>query len=210
MNFIKTFESFHLKEIQKVIDNKETYLYKKIRPLYISDDSEYDALMTSIRNYDINNFSYEQKTYGIFIEVDKNFDTLYQKLCNITKTEYKHLIFNISLTTNRNLIDFENGVPELLQGTSIAYKIYKMIIKNNDFISSNKYSSNAAYNLWYNLVMDSSLYAATSKTTSFLIYKNIDDDKLKNILNIFKNDNLIYDQELKEKIIEIYGTLDIS
>ena len=105
-------------------------------------------------------------------------------------------------------MDFDGGVPVVLQGTSLGYNLYKLIIDKNNYVTSNRHSSEEAYNLWYNLLQDDNLYAITSNTISVLIKKDIDDITLKGILDKIKQRELEFDDDLKLKIVKIYGSLE--
>jgi len=56
------------------------------------------------------------------------------------------------------------------------------------------------HNFWYNLVQNKLIYTGASNKITLAINKDINKDKLKNVLDIFKNYNLIYDNELQEKL----------
>jgi hypothetical protein len=50
------------------------------------------------------------------------------------------------------------------------------------------------------LVQNKLIYTGASNKITLAINKDINKDKLKNVLDIFKNYNLIYDNELQEKL----------
>ena len=225
MKILKLFEAFNRDKIELLINNGETYVFKKIRDFLIKNNNRYSYLVGLLRHYDFSKFSYKQTGIQVEIIPDIGYMDLYKELCDLTSTldDVKSQIFNIDLKfylTIRdgiasidfvkgklNLIDFPDGLPDILVGTSLGYNLYKLIINNNDYISSNKYSEKAAYNLWYNLLQDDKLYGITSNSISVVIKKNISNDRLVEILDIFPKD-LEYDDELKQKIIEIYGSMD--
>jgi len=91
----------------------------------------------------------------------------------------------------------------------LGYKLYKLVIKKFDYITTNRYSTILAYNVWYKLMIDKELYCYTSNFHSGVIYKKISNEKLKTFLDNIRNMELIFDDELKQKIIELYGSLDI-
>jgi hypothetical protein len=111
----------------------------------------------------------------------------------------------MTVTGDLNYVDFAEGVPPYLRGLSLAYKFYKMLIKMNRFICSDRYSTLSAWNLWYNLLQDDDLYAITSNLRSCLIDKNISDDELKEIINkVSENiDNIEYSNDLKKRLENI-------
>ena len=70
-------------------------------------------------------------------------------------------------------------------------------------MTSDRYASNNAYNLWYNLLQDKNLYCFTSKTMSGLISKSLDDIEIEKVINKIKKlkiDDIEFDDELQEKI----------
>ena len=111
--------------------------------------------------------------------------------------------------SNLNQIDFDKGIPLILRGVGLGYKLYKLIISHFDYITTNRYSTFLAYNIWYKLMMDEDLYCYTSNFSSGVISKQITDEKLKKILDKIKIIDLIFDSELEQKIIELYGSVDI-
>jgi hypothetical protein len=60
-----------------------------------------------------------------------------------------------------------------------------------------------AKNLWYNLLQDKDVYSGTNQYYNIIIKKDIDDNKLKSIINKIKDFKLIYDNELNSKIKEM-------
>ena len=57
--------------------------------------------------------------------------------------------------------------------------------------------------------MDDDLYCFTSPKESGVIYKKLPNKTTKHILDLIRDKNLIFDDELQEKIIELYGSMDI-
>jgi len=112
------------------------------------------------------------------------------------------LYFFTSVTGDLNYVDFAEGIPPYLRGLSLAYKFYKMLIKMNKFICSDRYSTLSAWNLWYSLLQDEDLYAVTSNLRSCLIDKNITDDKLKEVINKVSENikDIEYSEDLKERL----------
>jgi hypothetical protein len=186
---LKTFEGFNKERLGKMILLNKTYIRKKSR-FEIDDTQGYSDIISDLKNYDISKFKYDQKSYGIFIYPDEGYINLYRKLLKFTdEVEDTNLHFYITvLNTNNNQIDFDNGIPSILMGTSLAYKLYKLVITNNKFISSNIFSTKEDYNLWYNLLQDEDLYGIRSNTISVLIDKKCSDNELKDILSKFSGD----------------------
>lgn len=211
LKFIKSFESFILKDVTELINFNKTYIRKnKILPFLISED-DFDIIYNKILSYDVNNFIYKETPYDVFIYPDDDFKNL---LSELNKTIDPKISVDIDFyitvdKDNLNQIDFTEGIPTILRGTGLGYKLYKLIIKNFGFITTNKYSTILSYNVWYKLMIDKELYCYTSNFYSGVIYKKISDEKIKNFLDKIRNMELIFDSELEQKIIELYGSMDI-
>lgn len=212
---LNLFEGFASVKLAELIKNKKTYVVKKLRDFVINNNPDYVDIIKKLKTYDYTKFNYFQNPYMITITPDVDYMLLYKKLCDIsistdgvnTQIYKPNLKFNVEITYNINMIDFNQGVPTILSGTSLGYNLYKLVIQHNDFISSNNISSLDAYNLWYNLLQDNDLYGATSNSLSILINKKISDNRLKEIMDLFKHD-LEFDDDLILKITQIYGSLD--
>lgn len=193
---IKLFESFTKDNLDYLIKYKNIYV-KPINKIIKSN-----TIFNKIKNYNISNFNIVEKNYGIFIYPDKEFIELCKK---VDDTVDENLLFYITINGEFNQIDFTEGIPEQLRGLSIGYKIYKLIIDKFLWITSNKFSSISAYNLWYNLLQDEDLYCFTSSHTSGLISKKINDEELLKIINKIKMNfiDIEYDDELINKINKI-------
>jgi hypothetical protein len=196
MRYLKIYESFLKEEMDKLINDGDTYLFKGKNREKLSEIAE------RLSNYNYSNFKYNDSGYGIFLYPDDIFLKIYEDVCKLTGEVYNPDIrFYFTLTHDINLIDFDGGIPKCLNGYGVASNIYLLGIINKEFISSNKNVLNTAiYNTWYNLLQNKNIYSATSKYISVGIYKNISDKRLKEILNLFAKYNLIYDNELKEKL----------
>jgi hypothetical protein len=208
--FIKTYEKFNKSKLNDIIKNDDTYIKKKSKEgVIISDD--YIDIKNEISKYDVSNFYYKKHSYGIYIKPDFWFIEILKKL-NL-KIENKislDLEFDFSVDETRlNLIDFEKGIPVNLKGYTLGYKLYKLVILDFGFITSNKFSSLDAYNIWYNLLLDDDLYSFTSNNLSGVISKKLSNNYIFEILEKLKYENLKFDDELIEKIKELYGSLDI-
>lgn len=190
---LESFEGFTKDNLDYLVNNKKTYIRKEWRNIPIR------KIQNKVKKYDISNFNFVDKGYGIFIYPDKGFIELIKELDpNIDDS----LFFYITVTGDLNYVDFAEGVPPYLRGLPLAYKFYKILIKMNSFICSDRYSTLSAWNLWYNLLQDEELYAITSNLRSCLIDKNISDNKLLEIINkVSVNiNNIEYSEDLKEKI----------
>jgi len=190
---LETFEGFTKDNLDYLVNNKKTYVRKDYRNIPIK------KIQNLIKDYDISNFKYIDKGYGIFIYPDNNFIDLIK---NLDPSIDNSLFFYITITGDLNYVDFAEGIPPYLRGLSLAYKFYKMIIKMNGFICSDRYSTLSAWNLWYNLLQDDDLYAITSNLRSCLIDKSISDDKLSDIIDKVSKDieNIEYSEDLKTKM----------
>jgi len=143
MDYLKRFESFNLKELKELIDQEKTYLKKFTKQISVLDEVKYTSILNKIRNYDINKFIYNEKPYGIFITPDQNFKDILSELNEMVEEKFSiEIDFYITIDKNNlNQIDFTEGIPTILRGIGFGYKIYKLIIENFDFITSNKYSN---------------------------------------------------------------------
>lgn len=185
MKFLITFEEFTDAERQEMIDNGETYLYKKIH------DEKYDAVVETIRNeikkLDSSVFRVD-KIHSKIIPDEKFFE-LINKLNDCKQNKNKINIYKLemvfSIQKNAcNLIDLDElfDLPFVLRKLGIGIKSYKNIAKEYDFITSERCCSENAKGLWYNLICDKDFYSFTSNAFSGIIYKNIENNKLMNIL----------------------------
>lgn len=196
MNRLFTFEAFTKEYLDKMIDNKDTYLFKNIR-----SRTTLNKIDLKIKKYNYSNFTFDDKKSYITIYPDENFI----KLCKLKKIDINY--FRLTILNNSNFspfpnkIDFESGIPKTLQGLSVGYNLYKITIKSLKFITSDGLAtSDDAKNLWYNLSQDSDFYSGTNKFGSILIFKNIEDYELKGILEKVAHLNLKYDNELESKM----------
>lgn len=190
---LETFERFTKDNLDYLVNNKKTYVRKEYR------DTPIRKIQKIVKDYDISNFKFIDKGYGIFIYPDVEFINLIKELDqNIDES----LFFYITLTGDLNYVDFAEGVPPYLRGLSLAYKFYKMIINKNKFICSDRYSTLSAWNLWYSLLQDDDLYAITSNLRSCLIDKSVSDDDLKSIIEEVCNglSDIEMSDDLKDKL----------
>ena len=190
---LETFEGFTKDNLDYLVNNKKTYVRKEYR------DTPIRKIQKIVKDYDISNFKFIDKGYGIFIYPDVEFINLIKELDqNIDES----LFFYITLTGDLNYVDFAEGVPPYLRGLSLAYKFYKMIINKNKFICSDRYSTLSAWNLCYSLLQDDDLYAITSNLRSCLIDKSVSDDDLKSIIEEVCNglSDIEMSDDLKDKL----------
>jgi hypothetical protein len=220
MKIIKYFEAFTKIKLEELKKTERTYL-EQILHQNVRRTSDFREISNSLKNYDISNFSYNDKPYDFHITPDKNFIDLIASINEYLETKIStDLQFDFSYAPNDlNLIDFKKGIPDLLRGFGFCYKLYLFVIEKVKFVTTNRYSSKDAINVWHNLVLNETLFAFTSNDITGVIIKNQSNDKIKSYLNELKSynsnvlkfnfDELVFDDELEEKIIEIYGSLDV-
>lgn len=122
---LQAFEGFTKDNIDYLVSNKKTYVRKEFREIPIR------KIQKIVKDYDISNFKFIDKGYGIFIYPDNVFIDLIKDLDpNVDSS----LFFYITVTCDLNYVDFVEGVPPYLRGLSLAYKFYKIIISKNKFI----------------------------------------------------------------------------
>ena len=208
MKWIKLFEGFTDDQINNLVIQDKTYVFRNIRS-FNNKELKYSK---DIINYDISNFvvEFEYNYYKIY--PDENFTILYRKYCIENNLSHKELVFGLSILPEPlingyiyNKIDSEYFLPDNnLKGLSLGYKLYKFILDKVGFIMSDYSSSTDAKNLWFNLLKDDVVYSGTNKYYSIIIKKDIDNSNLKSLLDKIYKFNLIYDNDLKIKIKEIY------
>ena len=209
-------ETLSKEEIIQLEKDGFTYIKVFVRFSY-DKEIEYNDILLKIRSYNFSKFRIFHNSYQTIIYPDDGFLFLINELnVNLSKKINLNEI-NISITEEMyNLIDFENGIPYQIQGLGVAYKLYILLINYFGYISSDVNSSTLAKNLWFSLVQDQRIYCITSKYYSYLICKKLNNDSLKYILDILIErkekivslEDIVFDNDIKEKIIEIYGSLE--
>lgn len=196
-------EGFKREQIDN-LKNREL-IYVKNFNRFVSDVQSYSNILSLLKSHNFNEFKVEDKIYCIEVTPDINFLKLISNLNEHldSKINLDKIILFIS-KENENLIDIETHLPDILKGSSIGYKLYKLLINKFDYISSNKHASPDALNLWYNLLMDDDLYCITSSYFSYAIDKKISDDKLKEIIDNVKNRNEVKKVEYDDDITAHY------
>jgi hypothetical protein len=206
VKYLKKFEGFSNNEINELIDKNQTFVYKISR----SYNNKSNKLSEELINYDISGFTSEFKN-GVFkIYPDDEFIKLYKKYCHENNLQYNYLIFHIEITTKYllggyNFLDVYNLMDDNLKGLSLGYKLYKYILNDIYFIMTNKDILPESKNLWYNLLQDDGVYSGTNENFNIIIKKDIEDFKLKEIIDKVSEFNLTYDNNLNKKINELYG-----
>jgi len=201
MRYIKRFEGFSKEELDLMIKNHNCFAKKINRNLVVNET------MNKLRNYDISNFTFEIN-YFIYIKPDKTFIDLYEKLCREKLSHFDpNLKFEISVVdsfykTDRipNLVDFMDGIPSILQGISLGYKIYRYLLHNvgYKFITTNRSNSDLAKNLWYSLLTGDDFYSGTNELYGVIINKNLSNEELSDVYNQLSNLNLKFDNDFNE------------
>lgn len=194
---LETFEGFTKDNLDYLVKNKKTYVRKHYREggVPIKD------IQRRIKDYDISLFRFDVKSYGTFIYPDQEFIRLIKELDG---TVDDSMFFYITVSGDMNYVDFSEGVPPYLRGLSVSYKIYRRLIRMNDFICSDRYSTLSAWNLWYNLLQDEELYALTSPVRSCLIDKKVSDERLREIIGVVTSGVEAFEvsDDLKERLSE--------
>lgn len=211
--FIKIFENFHKDYFNKLIQNDKTYIdknefFKKIPE--VTDIEKYNEIAYKIRKYDISNFKIHF-TYLLNIIPDDNFIELIKELNSVLINKIDlNLNFEFSIFIALiNRIDFKGGIPKELKDMRLGYKLYKLVINKYKYITSKIGDSDDAKKIWYYLMQDDDLYCFTSNNISGVILKTCTDDELKKFLDsLIGYQNIEFDNELKQKIIEFYGNIN--
>jgi hypothetical protein len=219
MRFLKLFEEFAIKELHTLIDNNLSYI--KIpdanKPISTSN-KKYNEIINLIKNYNISNFDYYKHEFeDIEITPDNNFKKLLSNLNKYLSTEDiidVNQKFQCSITSIfNNQFDFEYGIPKPIRKLGLGYKLYKLVLFHEKWILSDFRVSKPAKKIWYHLMLDKDLLCFTSNYYSGVILKTIDNSLIKSILDKLKpkyqdhNIEYIFDDYLKDKIMEIYGDL---
>lgn len=170
MKHLSFYEKFTESEREDLIENNLTYIRKfddffvernlKCYKDYINPNN--GKIIEHIKKYDIKNFIFNDFGDSSDVYFDKGFIKLLSDYC---KTISKPIIttLNIIIDKNKlNQIDLMSDLPDYLIGLGIGYRIYKMIIKKHNYISSYFACSKYAKNVWYKLLCDSDLYVITS------------------------------------------------
>ena len=216
-SFKKIFESFTQDEFKIIQDEEKTYLQQNKQNVRRFNYNEYD-IFPIIRNYDVfNKFKLIVNNYGgVEIFPDEGFKDLLKQLPEYFNFDIDNLKFYITITNLKNLylnsIDIGDTIPERLQEFRLATKFYYMIIDKIKLVTTNKFANPIIYNIWINLILNENLYTFTSTFMSGVIHKYVNNNELKNILDDLKyyyiKYNLVFDNELLEKIKEIYGDVE--
>ena len=210
MRKLKLFEEFTEEQMKFFINNDLTYI-KKNDTIFAK---KVGVIFDKIRNYDIEKFNIST-TYVTIITPDNDFIKLLIELNEILPKDSKiDININFELSVNYHLyneINLDFNLPDILMGLNIGYKIYKLMVKKNNYITSKYGLSKFAKHIWYKNLIDSDYYCFTSsKSHSGAILKDISNEKLflilENIKTIIKD--AIFDSKLEKKIIEFYGTIE--
>lgn len=153
----------------------ETYVdSKKFNHVF---NSNIIQVRNDIKKYDFDKFRVVKSVSPPYVDYDKEFKNL---LNNIGVYNLK-LCFSVTECL-ANIFDLEFELPIELQRVGIAYNVYKKVAIEYNFITTDKFCTGDATNVWYNLICDDLFYSFTSNFFTGIIYKNISDDVLKDIL----------------------------
>ena len=209
MSKLKMFEEFSEEERQKMMDDDLTYISKTG-----NYSSKSGIIFDKIKNYNFQNFKIVN-SYETIIIPDIGFRKLLSELNNELNEKIDiDIEFNFNINQMEgfyNEINYFFVLPDILRGLNIGYKLYKLVINHFNYITSRKYLTNLSKNIWYKLMIDADFYCFTSNDISGVIYKNISDNMILEILEKIKDINkynIIYDSKLTSKINKFYGTID--
>lgn len=220
MKIIKYFDTFTQYKLIELENNKKTYL-KRLMKQELEFTNLYAEVLDKIRNYNVSNFKFNNYPYDFYIIPDDNFIEIIKELNSYLEDIIPlDLKFNFSYNPQHlNIMDFKGGIPKLLRGLGFGFKLYKFFIDKIRFVTTDYTASPEAINIWRKLMLDDGLWCFTSNKISGVINKGEDNEKIKIYLDKIKNyssnvvkfefGELIFDEELEEKIKEIYGSLDI-
>lgn len=208
------YETFQKEHFEKLIVDDKTYIDKKnyVDKSYqnVTDTDKYKEIVSRIRKYDISNFKISF-SYLLNIYPDKGFMELIKELNQVLINKIPQDInFQFSIFLGLiNRIDFKEGIPEQLRNMRLGYKLYKFVIYKYKYITSKIGASPDAKNIWYFLIQDSELLCFTSYNISGVILKTCNDEEIKEFLDKLKGyQDLEFDDELKEKVLEFYGDIN--
>jgi len=220
MKLLKKYEEFTEEYAKKLEIEQKTYLKKLIKNTVIHPE-EYQNIINNIKNYNISNFKYNNKSYDFCIYPEQGFIDLIKELnLYISDKISEQITFDFTYDIyNLNRIEFKQGIPSLLQQLGLGYKLYLFVLEKIKFAISDKYASNKAIHIWRGLIINDNFYSFTSNKITGVILKNQTNDEIKHILDNIKNyksnvidfdfTDLIFDDFLEEKINELYGNVDI-
>lgn len=214
MKHIKKHEEFS----QEERDGMKNQIYLKSKITEKNIDQNQHSILEKIKKYDFSNFFIKDSGYGITVYPDSEFISLIVEINETIEDKINtNINFGLSVLKERlNVIDLDQdfNLPYILRNLSIGYKIYKLMIKKFKFITSDYGASREAINIWYHLMCDKELYCFTSNYCSGVIWKDIENEELKNIISLIKKDvysmynikfdDIIFDNQLKMKIKEFY------
>lgn len=219
MKVIKYFESF-TEEIAKTLEKEHKTYLKKLSKEIVNYSEDFQIIRNNIINYDISNFTYNNREYDFWIKPDEKFKIIISQINNFINDKIdENITFIFSYTSEHlNLMDFKKGIPDILQSLGFGYKLYCFFIDKIKFATSDKNASDKAIHVWRGLITNNNFYSFTSNQITGVIIKKQTNNEIKTILDKIKNYNsnvikfdfneLIFDEELEEKIIEFYGSLD--
>ena len=224
MSYLKYYEGFTKQEREDIINNGLTYLktYKNTNNIKYNSNDEIirDKISYGVTN---NDFDFEVVSNGYSYKIIYN--DIFKNLVNQLFSNNLSLDFSVDKRMS-NLIDLDFDLYNYkLERTGVGYLIYKTIIKHFGYITSYKFCTEYAKNTWNKIIIDGEFYTFTSNFVSGAIYKNVNNDFLKECLSSIKRNldnytnqklmngisDIIFDSELSKFINNTYGsTTNIS
>ena len=121
-------EGFNKTQIDD-LENRELIYVKKFNR-FITDVKSYSDILSLLKIHNFDKFKVEDKDYCIEVIPDDAFLKLISDLNEHIdiKINLDKIIFFIT-KNNQNIIDTETHLPDILKGSSIGYKLYKLLIK---------------------------------------------------------------------------------
>ena len=170
MRILKYFESFSEESAKKLEIEHKTYL-KKLSKNIINFDDDFQLIRNKILNYDISNFSYNDKEYDFWIKPDLNFISIIKKVNNYIEEKIpENITFDFSYDSNNlNLIDFKEGIPEILQNLGLGFKLYCFLILLYSFylIYQSLLPINLHFHMPYYILFNSFWISSSTNLTIF-------------------------------------------
>lgn len=160
MKVIKYFESFTEEIAKKLEKEHKTYL-KKLSKEIVNYSEDFQIIRNNIINYDISNFTYNNREYDFWIKPDEKFKIIISQINNFINDKInENITFIFSYTSEHlNLMDFKKGIPDILQSLGFGYKLYCFFIDKIKFATSDKNSLDKAIHVWRGLITNNNFYS---------------------------------------------------
>lgn len=196
MKNIKSFEAFDTE-----LDNRKLYLTKdrkfgtksdslpkqkvvdKIKDIFYNV-AKAKEIISNVKWEDLTVKSISDKFYRIYLP-----DFVYTQLRK-SNIYFDYVEFKVEDVDLYNRVH-TTGIPDKLKGIGLGYKCYKALTKYLGWISSQADASVDAVNVWKKLIRDNDFYSAVSNNSVVIIDKDINKEKIKDILLKFLEFNEI-------------------